>query len=1371
MNLDRPPYIHIAGSVCRMLLPLILLTLVVGVAAAQIGPVFTNLSRADGLSGNRIIDVVQDHKGFIWIGTESGLNRYDGHDFIKYNKETGDFISDEIQKLFVDSEGNLWVCSTGGGVYLYRQSTDDFEFINRSTHGLVSDRVQVIIEDANKLIWIGTDSGLNSFDRKNNKINTWRSNPNNPNSLSHNNIFDIISDEQGNLWIGTFGGGLNYLDVESGVITVIQSNTSSVNNQDLFIYDLEFLNSNTLMIGTSGSGLLSYDIQSKKLSSYPLQSCMNNEGIVRTVTKDSKGNLWVGTDGNGLVKIHQYIGQKPQLECYIKQKGVASSLPGNTIYCVFEDRDNNVWIGTAWNGLSILPNELEGIEFHSTGEEHLPVLSINAISNRLWFGTDGNGLSPAHSFALRDWEKKLIALTKETFTHFIYPDSRGSIWTGTFASGLMKFDTLTGNSWWIDRDTEGFLSLPVDDIRDMSEDSLGNFWVATRGAGLQYFDFRQEQVVQYKHYDGDSCSINSDDILSFLLNDDGSMWIATYGGGLDFYNPLTKCFKHYEYDPNDQNTLSSNYIVSLLDDNRGYLWIGTREGLCKLNLASGKIERTGDNGNNKVSVKALLSDNNGNIWMSSRIGIYKFDPQLNRQRHFSQLNEEYHTNAAYKDETGKLFFGGVKGVTAFFPKDIIENRDSKLSIAITDFKLFNKSIIPGEASSILTENIINQPDLVFEYHQSVITFDFSALYFPSSTMVEYAVKMVHFDNDWRALGNQRSTTYTNLSPGDYQFQVKAQLPGSDYSESSAINITILAPVWRRWWAYIIYSAIFLIVFFMIIRYTQILEKMKGDLQLEKVMREKETDLHNLKQRFFTNISHEIRTPITLLMGALNSLVSKSDLTTEDHQKVSVIQKNSIRLLKLVNELLDIRRFEKSRVELKVQKLNLVMVAQEIFQSFSHRATTRRISFHFSSTRDTILLWFDKDQIEKVLYNLLSNAFKHSQEHDSISVEILDLETYVQLRVTDTGEGISDSHLARVFERFYHVDVDDEKPSVGFGLGLAITRDIVKLHGGEITVTSTFGKGSTFTVNLPKGSERFSNHELVQESPEAAIELDDLTALISSNKLPDLIAEYKGSRLLVIEDNAELRKYLSELLDNDFEIATAENGKIGWEIAKTELPDLIISDIMMPELDGISFTKNLKTNPKTSHIPIILLTARTSPEYEQKGLETGADDYITKPFNAELLKTRIINILKNRKTIREKIQNELILNPREIEISSPDQQFLSNLIELLEENIGVNEFNVSSLSKHLGMSHSIVYKKIKGLTGQSLVEFIRDFKLKKAAQLLDSGNMSVKETCYAVGFSDRKYFGVIFKKKFRVSPSVYKSYPPREKRISPTVNKN
>ncbi len=619
--------------------------------------------------------------------------------------------------------------------------------------------------------------------------------------------------------------------------------------------------------------------------------------------------------------------------------------------------------------------------------------------------------------------------------------------------------------------------------------------------------------------------------------------------------------------------------------------------------------------------------------------------------------------------------------------------------------------------------------------------------------------MDNFDKNWRSIGKEGSATYTNLSPRDYVFKVRSRELGSDWkNQYSSLNITILKPFWLEWWAFLTYAILGILLFYALMKYIISWENMKADLRFEKFTHEKDVELYNLKQDFFTNISHEIRTPVTLILSSINKLLKNNELSENQSQNpFGTIKKNGEYLLNLVNELLDFKKLEQQEIKLKVVKGDWVTFCKEIYLSFKEFAYQKDIRFEFECSSPNIELWFDKNQMEKVLYNLFSNALKFTSAGGSIKLTITETDKEVQFELVDQGIGISRKHLTKIFNRFYQANNFDSINGSGFGLGLTISNEIIKLHQGEITVKSKKGAGSTFTIILKKGNSFFNDAEI--GGSETNDELID-NYFTSKNNEGRVITQDKNSpinreqTLLIVEDNVDIGNYIAELLSDEFTILQAYNGKEGLEMALEKMPDLIISDVMMPIMDGIELTHNLKTNVTTSHIPVILLTARASFMNKMEGFETGADDYVTKPFNESLLRARIKNILKNRSLLHEKFNSEDTNDIGQLVKNKKDQEFLENLGLFIEKNIDSDNLSVNFVAQELGMSHSVLYKKLKTITGLSLVEYMRDYRLKKAKQLLKTKQFTLNEVCYQVGYSDRKYFSKLFKERFGNPPTFY-----------------
>lgn len=1304
----------------------------------QTQPIFQKINQSQGLSSSRITGIVKEKNGFIWVSTQNGLNRYDGHSVKVYNKQNSNIESNEISSLYLDSENRIWLTTYGGGLSLYNKTKDNFISYKKSSENefsIVSDRINVIIENSNGHFWIGTEKGLCLFNYVENKFYYY---PFSQKKLL--NITSIYEDKKGNLWLGTFAEGLFLFDPKNKKFTKINKDKKQITSS---INVITAINSDKILLGTSGGGLLEVDLKMYRISDFFSNNSVLNEKvkIVRSIKKDSKDNLWIGTDGYGLIELQYPNSKEPIINNYTYNSQLEPSLSGNAIYVISEDDDSNIWIGTAWNGISVLDkkNQTEIIFSDIIGVNPNPVLSIFQNDKNIYLGLDGNGLNiyNKENKTVNYYNKSDI---KAKYIQKIIQTKDKNIWLGTFGNGLLK---LNEKSKKVSKYTNKFSdnqSISYDDVRDIIEDEKNNLWIATWGGGLNYFDVKKNIFSRY--------SISNNNLVS-ILKDENKIWIASYGGGLSLFDTDKKNIINFNYKEKDTTTISSNNLFSLLKDTNGYLWIGTSgSGVNRLNLKTNTIERFQKFDNIKYkTITSIIEDDEHNIWFGSKKGIFKYEYSNNSFSTFNNLAGDFHINSTFKDKQGFLYFGGISGVKKFDPRTV-KTSNLQPKVKIRNFKIFNKEANIGN-EEVLTKNIELTKKITLEHFHNVITFEFSALKFPTSVNCEYAIKMENFDDDWRTIGKDRTATFTNLSPGNYVFKVKSKEIGAKWGNNyTSLQIKIKKPYWLTFWAYAIYFILLIISIYLIRKYIIAWGKLKSSLELEKFTHEKDTELYNSKQQFFTNISHEIRTPVTLILSSINRLFDNNKIKDKKQIKAShTIRRNSNLLLRLVNELLDVRKLETNDIVLNVAKQELVSFTKEIFLSFSDIASDRNIKYRFKSDENTIHLWFDNNQLEKVIFNLLSNAFKFTNDGGSIDLKIeVNLEAVI-ISVNDTGIGLSANDKEKIFNRFYQVKYAHTQKNKGFGLGLSIAKDIIELHKGKIIVTSQFKKGSSFEVRLLKGNKHF-NLDMNEENSEDKQ---------SSNLLQKKILERKNKQetILIVEDNIEIQESLKEILEEEnYHIIQAFNGVEGLRLAATSFPNLIISDVMMPEMDGIELSKKIKLNTATSHIPIIILTAKAATTDKMEGFETGADEYITKPYDEDFLKNRIKNLLKSRKLLKQKFVNNDIVNPKELVVNSKDQVFLEKLYKSLEENVQSNNLKADVISKELNMSHSSMYKKIKSLTGLTYIEFIRDYRLSIAKQLIEENGYSVSEACYKVGYTDRKYFSRLFKNKFKKNPSFY-----------------
>ncbi|MFS4457453.1 two-component regulator propeller domain-containing protein [Maribacter sp. 2304DJ31-5] len=1301
--------------------------------------IFDKINRSNGLSNNRIKTIVKESDGFVWIGTNNGLNRYDGYDVKIYNQQNSNLTSNDITDILIDTSNRIWVATSGGGLNLYDSDNDNFEVYRNDPNdksSIPSNNLNILYEDKKGNIWIGTENGFCLYNSSSNEFITWLSG-------FSSGVTCFLETKQG-LLIGTFGDGLKMYDQDAQILTNIFENNSDLN----FIHALDKLNEDEILIGTSGSGLLLINTKTKQVSNF-LNEKFKYDGhanIIRTIKNDGDGNLWIGTDGNGVLNIVNPNSEDFKVKKYIHNPQMATSLSGNAIYDILIDEKTNVWVGTAWNGMNFL-NRNENVSIilsDSEGEVTAAVLSIYKTTDRFLMGLDGGGLTIREN----NTGKSLIKKENEaggSYIQYIMQASDGTYWLGTFANGLINFDINKGVLKKFQSKNEQN-SLNYNDIRYVIEDGENNLWVASWEGGLSYLDTKTDTFTHYKKLNARTNSISSNNLVS-LQKDGKYLWIATFGGGVNLFDTQSKEFKQFRYEENKENSLSSDNTFSILKDSKGYVWIGTAgNGVNRYDPYRDKIERFEDYEIIRyASVVSIIEDRSGKIWFGTKDGILNFDYDKNKFNGFPNLHDEFHINSAFIDEAGVLYFGGLRGVMSFDPANFYNSEEAP-KVLITDFKLYNRSV-SIDKEGILRKNILLTDNLRLPHNLDVVTFNFAALQYPFSLRRQYAIKMENFDAEWRNIGKERTATYTNLPYGDYTFKVKSREKGMDWSSKEAsIEIEILKPYWLEWWAYLIYLLFLFVLFYFLRKYTIAWERMKANLKLEQITNEKNKELHNIKQRFFMNISHEIRTPLTLIMGALNGL-GKVSLSTKDQKRLTTVDKNATRLMDLVEELLNFRKLEAGSIELEIAENDMVGFLREIYLAFGQKAIDNDIDFQFHTSSEKIQVWFDKKQLEKTIFNITSNAFKFTPPGGQIKIAINIVKKKVCIRITDTGEGIPKEKLSKIFNRFYQNAVTEKS---GFGIGLSIAHEIIKLHSGSIKVKSVEGKGSEFIILLPMDKAPYPKEVINHDKGRA------LTGPETSNVTDDVVISENNESaetILVVEDHEELRQYICEvLLDQSYELIEATNGMEGLNMAMKHIPDLIISDIMMPQMDGMAFCESIKTNIGTSHIPVILLTARTSIDDKVKSYGIGADDYITKPFKEPLLLAKIKSLLHNRELIRNKFKTDGLILPKELALNRTDQGFLEKLTELIENNLDAPDFGANQLSREMGMSHSVLYKKIKALSGMNLIEFIRDYKLRIAKRVLEEQRYSVSEVCFMVGYSDRKYFRKVFKQKFGKNPS-------------------
>ncbi len=1437
-----------------------------------------------GLSQNMVDCMLKDSKGFMWIGTWNGLNRFDGYNFTIFKQSPNERYSisnNFIYSLVEDRYGNIWVgTSYGLNVYLH----DENKFVayyhqSDNDQSIISDRVNSIVADKNGDIWIGTDKGADKLviSNKNGKIDNFRhysSDPANKNSLVGNNIYYIYEDLIGNLWFGTDNGLSQYIRTRNQFINYQDNppdpSSLSENNVHAIFQD----DTNTIWVGTN-FGLSRLNIQTGKFISY-LNDPGNPKSLVHNaiycIDKDLNGNLLIGTLGG----LSIYNRENDNFTNYRHHLNSTYGLNNEFINCILPDKEGNIWIGTERGGINVYSIYQKNFEFleHEPGNEnslsHKTVNSIWEDDENIWIGTAGGGLDK--------YNKK-----NESFTHFrniandanslasnfitsIYGDKSGNLWVGSWGGGLQKLtpkNVKTGKFIHF-RQATGSSGLINDYVSSIIEDKWGNLWIGTLGGLDKYIpgnNLFEHTTVKYGNK-----SVNQVGCLQF--DEKNNLWVGTIRGlfkispstGQEIL-PETCKLKYFVNQPGNNTSLSGNYVISICLDSKNNLWFGTYgNGINKLIIdPNTKVESfvnyNESDGLADNIVYGILEDYSGRLWLSTDNGLSCFDTtRLTFRNYYASdglQSNQFYWSAYYKNNKGKLYFGSMNGLNAFYPDKITESKSTP-STVVTDFKIYNESVVVGKEYNgrlVLNKCITSTDQIILSYKSREISFEFSALDFDQPDKIRYSYKMLNFDEHWTNVpANRRFASYTNLKGGDYVFMVKAiNKDGLSDALPYKLKLKIIPPFWATLWFKIV-TVILLVGFILLyVQYrtyslhmqkrkleqqvherTAKIEEQKeellaqaehlldSNLQLEKrqeliegqkeqlekqngeileqrdrliELNKKVQQINQQQLKFFTHISHEFRTPLTLISTPLEQIIH--DFTEENtiKNKLLSIYKNTQRLLHLINQLMEIRKVETGNIELKTTKGDIVEFIKNISNSFISLANQRKIDFSITSTHKSLEIYFDTDKIENIIYNLLSNAFKYTSEKGKVHIDItqrkgdidssdsisivdkhhykhLVIDEYVEICISDSGQGIESAHIKDIFRRFYRVSSESNHNIKGTGIGLFLVKELTKAHKGLLYVKSKPGQGSSFKVYIPITDSYIASGEVLTDHPTKRGEEENVHVQILADQLVteqsytvnriefNHIKQNGKPLIILIDDDQELRNYTSDYLSNSFKVLQASNGLEGLEQAVENQPDLIISDIMMPEMDGLEFCHQIKTDLITSHIPVILLTARSEVDDYIDGFQSGADDYIPKPFNIRILEAKIISLIENRKHLRKLFGHRLVPVPKEITTTQVDEQFIQRTIKIVEANMSNPEFSVQKLAAEMCVSRSLLHKKLTAIVDFSANDFITSMRLKKSAILLQQGNFNISEIAFEVGFNDPKYFSRCFRKHFGMSPTEY-----------------
>jgi len=1360
---------------------------------------FSHLDISDGLSQNQINSILKDSEGFMWFGTASGLNRFDGHTFkvFKHDSNNKNSIDDDfVAKIFEGPDKKLWIASRNTYCF-YDPETEQF---NNDMLLLLRPLKLPLYTNVNKIVRTGTadfwfmysDSGIYRYNTLTRQTAHYyhgaRSNP----SLYSNSISDISVDTKHNIWIVYSDGTVELLDPRINIINY---------HTDVF------------------------------------KKTVNSKKGNYSLTIDRDNDLWF-FERYGDLGVFYY---RPATQTFrhIDKESAGVKLKANVITNIVEADDGRIWIATDHGGINVLDKKKSDVTYLLNREDDDKSLRQNTTMlykddlGIMWAGTFKKGISYYHKNIIRfplyrHFASDPASLSFNDADKFV-EDKLGNLWIGTNGGGLIYFNRKTGKFTQYKHDPGNPGSLANDIIVTLCIDHEQKLWIGTYFGGLDCFDGKS--FTHYKHDDKLASSVADNRIWSILEDSSHRLWIGTFAGGLEIFDREKKIFYHpfkqggdirslmvssicedkqgnlwiggylgldvvlkdgkiihYSANRNGINSLVDNNVNSIIEDSRGLMWIATAGGLSILNPKTNTFTSvTKKNGLPVNSISGIVEDNRGAMWLSTSNGISRISlisTGKSTNFHLENFDEmdglqggEFNINSALKTRSGELAFGGTDGINIFDPSGI-EPVKNKPRLVFTDFQLFNQSITPNEiinGHAVLSKAISVTHNIILNHSENVFSIEFAALDFINPGKVKHQYMLEGFDKGWVNADNRtRKASYTNLDEGDYTFKVRASdSEGAWNADYISLKIKVLPPFWKSTLAYVIYGILIIgILLFIRQRGIQKLrrqfaaekEKQEAKLLIEQERQEvrRMQELDQLKIKFLTNVSHEFRTPLSLIMAPVEKMLTRAD--EEQKQQLTMIGKNARRLLNLVNQLLDFRKMEVQELKLHTKPGDIINFIHEIYLSFTDIAEKKKIDFIFDSTVDTLFTSFDHDKIERILFNLMSNAFKFTPAGGQVSVMLNVNDTadaLFEIKVIDTGIGIPPEKHAKIFERFFQHSIPDTMINQGSGIGLAITREFVKMHGGEITVESAPDYGSCFTIRLPLVIHSSTEIDAVAEDE---VDSEDLNEISNNDGKTALKQQRTKPVVLLVEDNDDFRFYLKDNLKEMFFLIEASNGREGWQKALSQHPDIVVSDISMPEMTGIELCKKIKDDKRTSHIPVVLLTALTGEAEQLKGLEIGANDYMTKPFNFEILLSKIKNILTLRDTYKRTYKKQLDVQLNGLPLQNEDEKLLKSIVEYIELNISNDSLSVKELSQKMNMSRGSLYSKLLVLTGKSPVEFIRSIRLKKAVYLLENSQMNISQICYEVGFNTPKYFAKSFKDEYNMLPSAYVSYV-RKKRSS------
>lgn len=1306
---------------------------------------FQAIGVENGISQPTVTSIYQDEFGIIWIGTKDGLNRYNGTDFYIFRP-----VENDKHSLYNNNIGTI--CGDKNG-YIYircKYAVVEYDIKKNRFHTIRDNNIQAI-GYGNSRLWACTRDSLFTYNRMEDKLEYYY-------SLKGVRISCVTEDRDGNLYVGTMNKGLYVIDRNKKWLHYLPGKDVSCVYED---------SKHNIWVGTKDDGLFRLDRNgghtNYREETYNARLSSN---YVRCVAEDNAGNYWIGTF-KGLDKLDVAT----RTFTHYSEDNKPYSLSNSSIICMMKDQQGTFWIGTYYGGVNLFNPDYEIYTYYYPDESQQGKLT-SPFAGRMkedskggiWIATEGGGVNyldrKTGTFTAYRHDNKKNSLASNTVQSLFLDEENHALWVGTLKGGLDKLDLKT-RTFTNYRHVAGDTNSLINNIVRKIIPYKGKLLLATHN-GIGLFDPHTGKCAKAL---ADS-KLRNRQIIDMLLDRNHNLWFS-YSLGLVKYNLDTRKRDEYFVPNSSGQVIGSNLINVLFEDKKGNIWAGSSgDGIFLYQPASNTFKpfnsRNSDLINDYVlDIKESLS---GYLLIASNQGFSRFDMENQRFYNYNKQNgfpmTALNPYGLFVAGDNEIFLSGPKMMISFFEKEL-SSYVKPYQLNFTSLEVNNKLILPNDGSGILSESILYRPPITLNHNHSILTVNFSLSNYVSVLRNRVYYKLEGFDKEWMNAGYRKGITYTNLNPGKYKLKIKSS---EEYSGKESIgkeiDIVVKPPFYKSAWAYCLYALILMVASYVVVSFYYSKLKLRASLEYEKKEKKQIEELNQSKLRFFTNISHEFRTPLTLIVSQLEMLMERNDIQPLVYGKLVNIHRNTLRMKRLITELLDFRKQEQGFEKFKYSKQDIYSFLEEIYLSFKEYARGKQINLEFLNKDRNLEAWFDVVQLEKVVYNLLSNAFKYTSAGGTVSLSVQEYENSVAILISDTGVGIAGQNLDKIFDRFYQVDSPDNQK--GTGIGLALAKGIIEAHKGKISVRSLEGEGTTFVVELPLGDSHIADSQKVAPPDIDSSCISGLT-LYSVNMPPDVTEdenvahepEGERSKILIVEDNEELRNLLVRLFSRVYAVYEAQDGAEGLERTKEIQPDIVLSDIMMPRMSGIEMCRKIKSNFDTSHIPVILLTAQTAEEYTMQGLKMGADDYVTKPFNVKHLFMRCNNLVNSRKLLQKKYAKQMDNNVDILATNSADHQFMEQCVACVEQNLDNPDFDVNMFAQAMNTGRTKLFLKIKGITGQTPNDFILNIRLKKAQMLLKQmDTKTISEIAYEVGFNSPSYFIKRFRELFGVTPAQY-----------------